>query len=104
MNRDKDPPGSWPQESDQEPQTIDTCIHPGRGLPESSSLVIRGKEELDERNDVISKAIETAKKSFHTTRRSSGQGRRPSMESPTSGLPSLSEQWKREGVMRSLEN
>lgn len=42
------PPGSWP-ELKQEPRVLETCIHPGTGLLERSSVVIRGKQEEDER-------------------------------------------------------
>lgn len=42
------PPGSWP-ESKQEPRELETCIYPGTGLRECSSLVIKGKQEEDER-------------------------------------------------------
>jgi hypothetical protein len=95
--------GNWSRESDQAPRTTETCIHPGRGLPECSSLVVRGKEEQKERKDYLLKALENAKKELHSTRRISGNGRRESMESSTSGLPSLGEQRKMEGAMKFLE-
>jgi hypothetical protein len=59
---EKSPPGSFPPESDQAPHTIETCIHPGRGLPEWSSLVVRGKAEREEQKDFLVKAMENAKK------------------------------------------
>ena len=92
LNHDTGPPGSWPRESDQAPYTIETCIHPGRGLPEFSALVVRGREDQEERNDYLSKVIEDAKKKLHSTRRTLGHSRRESMASSTSGLPSASEQ------------
>jgi hypothetical protein len=55
---DAGPPGSWPSESDQGLRRIETCIHPGVGLPEWSSLVVRGKEEQEQRNEYLSKALE----------------------------------------------
>ena len=85
VNHDTGPPGSWPRESDQAPRTIETCIHPGRGLPECSALVLRGREDQEERNDYLSKVIEDAKKKLHNTRRISGHGRRESMASSTFG-------------------
>jgi hypothetical protein len=42
------PPGSWP-ELKQGPLMLETCIHPGTGMLECSSVVIRGKDEGDER-------------------------------------------------------
>jgi hypothetical protein len=103
VKHDTSPPGSWPQVSDQLPRTIETCIHPGRGLPECSPLVVRGKAEQEERNDYLSKALENAKKEMHSTRRLTGHGRRDSMGSSTSGLPSPSERWKMEGAMKFSE-
>jgi hypothetical protein len=80
------PPGRGSRESgesDQVPRTIETDIHPGRGLPECSPLVVRGKEEQNERTDYLSKVIEDAKKKLHSTRGMSGY-RRDSMASSTS--------------------
>lgn len=42
----EDLPGSWPKVVS---QASDTCIHPGRGLREQSSLVVKGKQEEAER-------------------------------------------------------
>jgi hypothetical protein len=66
---------------------IETCIHPGRGLPEWSSLVVRGKEEREERKDYLMKTIiENAKKQAHSNRRILEHSRRASINS-TSGAP-----------------
>jgi hypothetical protein len=92
IKHDTGPPGSWPSQ-DQVPRTIETCIHPGRGLPEWSSLVVRGKVEQEERKDYLTKALENAKKELHSTKRIAGQGRRESWASSTL---SLSEQRKME--------
>jgi hypothetical protein len=42
------PPGSW-QEPEQEPSAEETYIYPGLGLRDCSALVIRGKEEEEDR-------------------------------------------------------
>jgi hypothetical protein len=96
-SHDKGPPGSWPLDSDL------TCIYPGKGLPEWSSLVVRGKEEQAERKDIFTKAVENAKKELHCAKRSSVHSRRESRGSSTSGPPTLSDQWKMEGAMKFLE-
>jgi hypothetical protein len=100
VKHDTGPPGSWPQVSDQLPRTIETYIHPGRGLPECSPLVVRGKAEQEEKNEFLSKALENAKKEMHSSRRLPGHGRRDSMGSSTSGPPSPSMRWKMEGAMK----
>jgi hypothetical protein len=84
VNYHTGPPGSLLRESDQAPRTIETYIHPGRGLPECSPLAVRGKEEQEERTDYLSQALEDAKKKLHSTRGISGH-RRDSMGSSTSG-------------------
>jgi hypothetical protein len=94
------PPGSWSPEFDQAPCTVETCIHPGIGLPEWSSLVVRGKEEQEERNEYLSKALENAKKQLHSNRRLTGLGRRDSMGSSTSVPSSPSQKWKMGGTMK----
>jgi hypothetical protein len=83
---EKSPPGSFPPESDQAPHTIEKCIHPGRGLPEWSSLVVRGKEEREEQKDFLVKAMENAKKEAHNNRRILGHSKRESLNS-TMGIP-----------------
>lgn len=84
-------PGSWPLESDQVPRAIDTRIHPGRGLPEWSPLIVRVKEEQED----LKKLLMDAKK-MQSTRRSQGHGRRESRGSLTSRPPSPIEQLKME--------
>jgi len=96
-------PGSWPQDSDQGPRTIETCIHPGIGLPESSPLVVRGKTLQEEHDDFLSKAHEKALKEFQSTRRLTGQGRRDSMASSISSPSSPSQQWKAASTMKAPE-
>ena len=96
-NCDTGPPGSWPPESDQ------TCIHPGKGLPEWSALVVRGKMDQEEKKDFLSQAFENAKKELQSAKRISGQGRRESRGSATSEAPNPSEQWKKEGTMKFVE-
>lgn len=76
-------PGSWPLESDHTPRTLETCIHPGSGLPQWSPLVVRGKEEEEERNDYLQKVLEDAKKELHINRRTAGHSRRESMAGST---------------------
>jgi hypothetical protein len=78
------PPGSFPNF---EP----TVIHPGAGLPEWSSLVVRGKAYQEEIEDCIKEAV--AKVTKAASMRASGH-RRMSRGSSTSGPPSPSEQWK----------
>jgi hypothetical protein len=90
-------PGSWPQ---LEP----IVIHPGIGLPEWSSLVVRGKHDQEEREETFNKAIENVKKELHRTRRVLGHGRNESIGSSTSGPPSPSAQWKMEGAMKFVES
>jgi hypothetical protein len=96
-------PGSWPSESDQGHRRIETCIHAGVGLPEWSPLVVRGKEEQEQRSEYLSKVIETAKKQLHSNRRNTGHGRTDSMGSVASASSSPSEQWKMGGVMKITE-
>jgi hypothetical protein len=71
-------PGSWPTDSDL------VTIHPGKGLPEWSSLVVRGRVDQEERKDLLRKAVENAKKELRNTRRPSGYGRRGSKGSVAS--------------------
>jgi hypothetical protein len=85
VNHDKGPPGGWPRDSEQTPRSMETCTHPGSGLPEWSPLVVRGKEEQEERNTYILNALETAKGALHTTRHTSGHGRTGSKGSSTLG-------------------
>ena len=49
------PPGSFPLDSTQAPRTLETYIHPGRGLPKWSPPVIR----QDRRNEKNSKTSST---------------------------------------------
>ncbi|KAL5318074.1 hypothetical protein ACEPPN_015178 [Leptodophora sp. 'Broadleaf-Isolate-01'] len=79
------PPGSFPNF---EP----TVIYPGVGLPEWSSLVVRGKAYQEEREDYISEALANVMKEANM--RASGHRRRASRGSSTSGPPSPSAQWK----------
>ena len=90
VNQGSGLPGSWPVGSDL------TIIHPGKGLPEWSPLVVRGQLEQEERKDFFRKVLENAKKQLQSTRRASGNGKRDSRGSVTSGIPS--EQWKRGGA------
>jgi hypothetical protein len=103
IKSDTGPPGSWPPESDQGPRTIETCIHPGIGLPEWSPLVVRGKEEQEGKDEYISKALENAKKELKSNRRFTGHGRRESIGSLASTPSSPSQQWKAGGAMKSPE-
>lgn len=90
QTQEKRLPGSWPEI---EP----IVIHPGRGLPEWSSLVVRGKQDQDETTEKLKKAIENVKKDLHRSRRVSGHGRTESTGSLASGPPSPSMQWKHRG-------
>lgn len=64
-NDEKIPPGSFPRESDQAHYNTETCIYPGKGLPEWSSLVVRGKEQREEQKDFLVKATEDARKAVY---------------------------------------
>jgi hypothetical protein len=103
IKHDAGPPGSWPPESDHAPRTIETCIHPGIGLPEWSSLVVRGKEEQEERNEYLAKALENAMKELNSNKRLTGHGRKESMGSSTAVPSSPSQQWKMGGAMKFTE-
>lgn len=81
--QDKLPPGSWPTS---EP----TVIHPGAGLPEWSSLVVRGKVDQEEKEDYIKETMANAWK--QASRHVSGHGRRASRGSSTTGPQSPSAQ------------
>lgn len=94
------PPGSWPSDSD---RTLETCIHHGIGLPESSPLVVRGKEAQEEAKECIASARQNAMKDIHKRRRLKAGGDRYSIESSTSGLLSPSQQWTVVGAMKSTE-
>jgi hypothetical protein len=100
VGHDTDLPGSWPKESEPLPRTTETIIHPGKGLPESSLLVVRGKEVQKEKNDYLLRGLEDLKKGMHSIGHNPGHNRRESMGSSTSGPPSPSERWKREGAMK----
>lgn len=95
------PPGSWP-ESDQEPRIIETCIHAGVGLPEWSTLVVKGKEEEEERKEYLEEVMENAKLNARS-RRNGGISRSGSMAGSVSGLPSPIAQWMSEGRKRVIE-
>jgi hypothetical protein len=92
-------PGSWPAE-----KNLLTCIHEGKGLPEWSPLVVRGKTEQEKTADFLKKTMENAKKQIRGTRRPHGRTRMDSSGSMTSGPSSPSELWKREGVAKVSEN
>jgi hypothetical protein len=76
------PPGSGSRQSDQATRAIETDIYPGRGLPEWSPLVVRGKQEQEEKTEYLSKVLEDAKKILHSPGGISGY-RRDSMTSST---------------------
>jgi len=95
---DTDLPGSWPKESEQIPRTK-TRIYPGKGLPESSPLVIRGKEAQKEKDEYMQEAVKNLKKQFY----SKESNRRDSMASNMSGPSSPSERWRKEGAMKFQE-
>jgi hypothetical protein len=61
---------------------------------------VRGKEEQEERNEYLSKAIEIAMKELNSNRRLIGHGRRESMGSSTAVPSSPSQQWKMGGAMK----
>jgi len=83
------PPGSFPNF---EP----TVIHPGVGLPEWSSLVVRGKACQQEREDYFNEVVANAMK--EASMLASGY-RRASRGSSTAGPPSPSAQWKTGGAV-----
>jgi hypothetical protein len=100
------PPGSWPQSQD-EPRTIETCIHTGTGLPEWSPLVIKGKYEEEERKNYIREEMERVMQEANArSRRNGGQSRRDSMVASGSGSgpPSPTTQFRGEnGMMGKVE-
>jgi hypothetical protein len=55
-------------------------VDSGIGLPEWSPLVVRGKEDQEERKDYLMKIIENAKE-MHTTRHILEHSRRESLNS-----------------------
>ena len=77
-NQDKGPPGSWPTDSDH------ICIHPGLGLPEWSPLVVRGKDDQEEKNEFIANMMENAMKELNSSKRGIGHTRRLSRGSSVS--------------------
>ena len=77
-------PGSFPLESDEVSRPLEMCIHPGRGLPEWSSLVVRGEEARMELDNAVKKAIDDVKKRAYHARRTLEYSRRESINS-TSG-------------------
>jgi polyhydroxyalkanoate synthesis regulator phasin len=91
------PPGSWPSETDHAVRVVETSIHFGIGLPEWSALVQRGKVIQEENKEILSKALESAKKQIHSPKRLSGRGGRDSRGSSMSGPISPSLQWKAGG-------
>lgn len=48
--------GSW-SESNHETTLIETCVHTGTGLAEWSGLVVKGKEEEEERRERIEEEL-----------------------------------------------
>jgi hypothetical protein len=98
-------PGSWPQAQD-EPRTIETCIHTGAGLPEWSPLVVKGKEEEEERRDYLHDEMVRVRQeaNVRSGRRNSGHSRKGSMAGSGSGPPSQIAQFMDEGgLMRKAE-
>jgi hypothetical protein len=65
VSDEKSLPGSFQRESDQAPYNIETYIHARRGLPEWSSLVVRGEEQHEEQTDFLMKAVEDARKAVY---------------------------------------
>jgi hypothetical protein len=102
-----DMPGSW-QDSDQEPRIVETCIHPGVGLPEWSVLVVTGKHEEEMRSGLLLE--ERLKKEMerlsHELKATSGRigahSRSGSMVGTFSPPPSPTAQWLREGDRRKV--
>ena len=76
--KDKLVPSSWPQ---LEP----IVIYPRIGLLDWSLLVVRGKQNQEEREEKFNKAIKNIKKELYRTRRVIGHGRNKSIGSSTSG-------------------
>lgn len=72
------------------PAGSDTTIHHGRGLPEWSSLVVRGKFEQEERTQFLRTAFENAKRQLQSTKRSSARGRRDSRRDSRGSLTLVS--------------
>ncbi len=94
------PPGSWP-EAEQEPRMIETCIHTGTGLPEWSALVVKGKQEEQERKEYLSEAMQRAKNDLIAKNTRNGwHSRSGSMVGSVSGPPSPTAQWRNEGGNR----
>lgn len=100
IKQDARPPGSWAPEFDQPSRTVETCIHHGLGLPEWSSLVVRGKQEQEGRDEYISQVLENAKGELRGGGRLTGHGRKASTGSSTSVPSSPSQTWKMGGAMK----
>ena len=88
-------PGGWPES---ERDSWSTCIHPGIGLRECSALVIRGKQEVEEKRleeeeeqRQLNEAIERVKRDY----RRSGSHSSRSGSVVGLGSPSLSAQWSK---------
>lgn len=92
-----DLPGSWPKESEPIPRMAATRIYPGKGLLESSPLVVRGKEARREKAEYLQEGLQNLKKQFYMS------NRRDSIGSNMSGPTSPSERWKKEGAMKFQE-
>lgn len=80
-HRSESIPGGFPTEPDEALWTIETCIHPGSGLPEWSPLVVRGQEDHETKKEEIARAIKAV---YSSTKRNAGHGRKDSLGSQVS--------------------
>jgi len=93
-------PGSWPDQS-QEPHMIETRIHPGRGLPEWSALVAKGRDEEEQRKQCVEQeriqdklaALEKEKQELEALGGRSPHSRTGSLVGSASGPTSPTAQW-----------
>lgn len=99
VQHDTEMPGSFPQGAELLHHTIETLINPGEGLPESSALVVRGKEKQEQRDKFIAEEIEKIKKQGHNVGHGPGHSRREPRTSLASSLPSPTEQLNIGGAM-----
>jgi hypothetical protein len=98
-------PGSFP-EPEQEFSTTEICIHTGTGLAEWSPLVLRGKDEEEQRQEELVQSKlrreidELSKKLNAGSVRNGEHSRSGSMAQSGSGPQSLTEQWTKAGSGR----
>ncbi|KAH8808782.1 hypothetical protein F5884DRAFT_381804 [Xylogone sp. PMI_703] len=98
-------PGGWPEaETEQALAPVETCIHPGVGLPEWSVLVVRGHEEVErlkkdkeEEERLYQESFQEFNKQWKNRKGGAGGKKKNLVVSVNQGPPSPTEQWKMSG-------